>query len=103
MRENCKYYNDCGNAENCQLCSGYEIETKDIKRQIPWERMSEIATQALQGLLEDDYDSAMEYFKDTIELTEEERDYFGIPTENNDVSDESESFETELEMLLRLN
>lgn len=54
---------------------------QNIKNKITWERLSEIATQALHGLIEDDYDCAMEYFRDTIELTEEEREYFGIPTE----------------------
>ena len=57
---------------------------ENIKNKITWDRLSEIATQALHGLLEDDYDSAMEYFRDTIDLTEEEREYFGIPTETED-------------------
>ena len=84
MRENCKYYSNCGNLENCINCSGYKSKSEDIKEQIPWGRMSEIATYALHGLLEDDYDTAMEYFRDTIELTDEERDYFGIPYEEDD-------------------
>lgn len=61
---------------------------KDIKEIITWERLSEIATQALHGLIEDDYDSAMEYFRDTIDLTEEEREYFGVPTESDSDEDD---------------
>ena len=60
----------------------------DIKKTISWDRLSEIATQALHGLLEDDKESAMEYFRDTIDLTDEEREYFGIPTETEDDEDE---------------
>lgn len=56
----------------------------DIKKKITWERLSEIATQALHGLIEDDYDSAMEYFRDTLDLTDEEREYFGVPTESEE-------------------
>ena len=55
---------------------------ENIKEKITWERLSEIATQALHGLIEDDYETAMEYFRDTIDLTEEEREYFGVPTES---------------------
>ena len=46
---------------------------------ITYDRLSEIADLAIQGLLEDDRLTAMEYFADTMELTEEEREYFGIP------------------------
>ena len=54
------------------------------KPNISWDRLSEIATQALHGLIEDDYDSAMEYFRDTLDLTDEEREYFGVPTESEE-------------------
>ena len=57
---------------------------------ISWERLSEIATQALHGLLEDDRESAMEYFRDTIDLTDEEREYFGVPTETEDDEDDED-------------
>lgn len=61
-----------------------ETPSEKIKREICWDRLSEISTQALQGLIEDDYDSAMEYFRDTIELTDEEREYFGIDKEEDE-------------------
>ena len=64
-----------------------ETAREELKRKICWDRLSEIATDALHGLIEDDYDSAMEYFRDTIELTDTERAYFGVPTEyDNDSS-----------------
>ena len=49
---------------------------------IPSDRLSEIATLAIDGLIQDDEDSAYEYFRDAIELTEEEAKYFGIDKMN---------------------
>ena len=36
------------------------------------------------GLIEDDYDSAMEYFSENCEMTEEEKIYFGIDKTKED-------------------
>ena len=57
------------------------------------ERLVEIATLAIQGLLEDDEETAMEYFAETMELTEEEREFFGVPMETED--DEDDEWEDE--------
>lgn len=45
------------------------------------ERLVEIAQMAIDGLRCDDEDSALEYFADTMELTEEEAKFFGIDYE----------------------
>lgn len=45
---------------------------------ISYDRLSEIASKLCDGLFTDDEDSAIEYCKDTIEMTEDESDYFGI-------------------------
>lgn len=50
---------------------------------ISYNRMSEIATKAIDGLFEDDSESAYEYCKDEIEMTEEEMDYFGVEKNMN--------------------
>ena len=42
------------------------------------ERLVEIAQLAIDGLRCDDEDSALEYFADTMELTKEEAEFFGI-------------------------
>lgn len=42
------------------------------------ERLIEIAQLAIDGLICDDEDSAMEYFADTMELSEHEAEFFGI-------------------------
>lgn len=60
---------------------------KNIKEEITWDRLSEIATQALHKLLEDDYDNAMEFF-DEADLSEEERKYFEVPMEKDDEYEE---------------
>lgn len=87
-----------------EIDSLLETPTEKIKKEISWDRLSEIATQALHGLIEDDYDSAMEYFRDTIDLTEEEREYFGIPTETEEYEyeddDDDEDFEDRLSQSL---
>ena len=48
------------------------------------ERLVQIAQLAIDGLRCDDEDSAMEYFRDTMELTDYEREFFGIPTEDEE-------------------
>lgn len=52
------------------------------------ERLVEIASLAINGLLEDDKKTAMEYFAETMELTQEEREFFGVPTETNELDDD---------------
>ena len=42
------------------------------------ERLVEIASLAIDGLRIDDEESALEYFADTMELTKEEAEFFGI-------------------------
>lgn len=43
-----------------------------------YEELINLLELAMQGLVEDDYDSAIEYFKDTMGLTNSEIDKFGI-------------------------
>lgn len=42
------------------------------------ERLSEIATNLVWGLIEDDRQSALEYFKDTCNMSIEELEYCGV-------------------------
>ena len=44
-------------------------------------RLEELATQFKDGLLEDDEESAMEYFDEVCEMTESEKEFFGIKSE----------------------
>lgn len=48
------------------------------KSGIGWYRMSEIASKAIDGLIEDDEYEAKYYLRKEIELEPEEADYFGI-------------------------
>ena len=45
---------------------------------IPRCRLEELATQFKDGLVEDDEVSAMEYFDEVCEMTESEKEFFGI-------------------------
>ena len=72
------------------------MENKNVKERITWDRLSEIATQCLHALYEAEPIEAMEYFRDTLDLTEEEREYFEVPTETEEEDDE-ETFEEMLE------
>lgn len=51
---------------------------------ISYLRLDEIATNSLHALIEDDYESAMEFFEDTLDLSDTEMEYFGIQMESGD-------------------
>ena len=51
---------------------------------IPRCRLEELATQFKDGLLENDEESAMEYFDSECEMSENEKEFFGIETENEE-------------------
>ena len=51
---------------------------------IPRCRLEELATQFKDGLIEDDEESAMEYFDEVCEMTESEKEFFGIKTESEE-------------------
>ena len=57
---------------------------------ITYVRMCELATQFKNGLIEDDEESAMEYFDEVCEMTESEKEFFGIETESEEEEDEEE-------------
>ena len=52
-------------------------------------RFKEIAEKAVAKLIELDYEEAMEFFRDELDLDEEERRYFEVPT---DTEPEDEDF-----------
>ena len=49
---------------------------------IPRCRLEELVTFFKDGLIEDDEESAMEYFDEVCEMTETEKGFFGIETES---------------------
>lgn len=75
--KNCVYFNVCGDVERTEPCKGKKVN-------ISWDRMCELATKAMHKLLEDDYDSAMEFFEDEAELEDFEREFFGVPMEKEE-------------------
>lgn len=59
-----------------------ELQKVTIENYISRPRLEELATLFKDGLLEDDEQSAMEYFEDTCEMKDSEYEYFGIDNEN---------------------
>ena len=64
-----KYFGDYGNF--CRACTNFTLK-------IGWDRMNEIASKAIDGLIEDDPYEAEVYCVNEIEMTEEEQEWFGI-------------------------
>lgn len=54
------------------------IKCKINPNYIPRTRLEELATLFKDGLISDDRESAMEYFNEVCEMTEEEKSFFGI-------------------------
>lgn len=63
--------------------SRYQRECEH-KSEMTYDRLTELATLFKDGLIEDDRESAMEYFKETCEMTEQEMEFFGIEREVED-------------------
>ena len=51
---------------------------------IPRCRLEELATQFKDGLIEDDEESALIYFDEVCEMSESEKEFFGIETESEE-------------------
>jgi hypothetical protein len=69
------YFENANEAMECFL-------TKTGYFKIPYARLSELATNFKDGLIQDNYDSAMEYFHDTCDMDAEECEYFGIEVDD---------------------
>ena len=50
----------------------------DKNHKINWHRMCEIASKAIDGLREDDEETAQEYCREVIEMDEDELEFFGL-------------------------
>ena len=51
---------------------------------IGYDRMTEIASKAIDGLREDDEDEAQEYCRNEIEMDDEELEFFGLEASDDD-------------------
>lgn len=84
----CCYYNfgdysPCTKAKALYLALDY-FRTRTETDYIPRCRLEELATLFKDGLIEDDEESAMEYFDEICEMTESEKEFFGIETESEE-------------------
>lgn len=72
------YWGDKGNQSN-YLQSALELfKEKTEENYIPRCRLEELATLFKDGLISDDRESAFEYFDECCEMSDEEKEWFGI-------------------------
>lgn len=67
----------CNQAQALACCVDY-FRSKTEENYIPRCRLEELATLFKDGLISDDRDSALEYFDEVCEMSEEEKEWFGI-------------------------
>lgn len=68
------YFDDLFNATDFARARGKQIP-------VQYYRLEEIAGKAIDGLIQDDEDSAYEYFANEIEMDSDEAEYFGLDAE----------------------
>ena len=68
------YFDDLFNATDFARSRGKQIP-------VQYYRLEEIAGKAIDGLIQDDEDSAYEYFANEIEMDSQEAEYFGLNAE----------------------
>lgn len=81
--KNCTYFDVCGDVERTEPCAGKKEKITAIRYQ-------EIAEKAVSKLMEIDSEEAMEFFREELDLTEEEKKYFEIPVEYDDYEEDYE-------------
>lgn len=69
------------------LKSRYQTEC-ERENEMSYDRLTELATLFKDGLIEDDRETAMEYFEETCEMTEQEMEFFGIENEEEEEDEE---------------
>lgn len=72
------YWGDKGNQLNYLQTALELFRCKTESDYIPRCRLEELATLFKDGLISDDRDSAIEYFDEVCEMTNEEKEWFGI-------------------------
>ena len=73
----------CTQAKALALCVDY-FRMRTETDYIPRCRLEELATQFKDGLIEDDEEQALIYFDEVCEMTENEKEFFGIETESEE-------------------
>lgn len=68
------YFDDLFNATDFARARGKQIP-------VQYYRLEEIAGKAIDGLIQDDEESAYEYFANEIEIDSDEAEYFGLNAE----------------------
>ena len=80
-----EHWNESEIVKQRMLCTALEaFRIKTETDYIPRCRLEELATQFKDGLIEDDEEQALVYFDEVCEMTESEKEFFGIETESED-------------------
>lgn len=73
------------NEKPCMLSAALELfRTRTETNYVSKDRLEELATLFKDGLLEDDRESALEYFNETCEMEDYEKEFFGIEMEDDE-------------------
>lgn len=72
------YWNDAKRKADCLQTALDWFRSRTESDYIPRCRLEELATQFKDGLIEDDRESAMEFFNEVCEMDESEKEFFGI-------------------------
>ena len=72
------YFDDLFNATDFARASGKRM---DEKQAIQFSRLEEIASKVIDGLIQDDEETAYEYFAGEVEMDSHEAEYFGLDKE----------------------
>ena len=75
------YWNDTKRKADCLQNALDCFRNRTEENYIPRCRLEELATVFKDGLISDDKETAMEYFDEVCEMTDEEKTYFGIESE----------------------
>lgn len=80
------YFIYCGTNEKSRMLSAaLELfRTRTETNYVSRDRLEELATLFKDGLLEDDRENAIEYFNETCEMEDYEKEFFGIEMEDDE-------------------
>lgn len=80
------YFIYCGTNEKSRMLSAaLELfRTRTETNYVSRDRLEELATLFKDGLLEDDRENALEYFSETCEMEDYEKEFFGIEMEDDE-------------------
>lgn len=90
VRDMLKTARELAKLEISEFINGLVVDDIWKAHPISWDRMCEIASKSIDGLMEDDEESAKEYLQNEVELDESEAEYFGVEFDEESEDEEDE-------------